>query len=278
MAANPDGPKTLHEYLTTPFMGEETMLDVGGTTGDRKVTLALKRIPKLEAEKARSPARCHVFYEAATFAAYLAKYGSKDVVVWADPVGEEFHASLDEKAERGFEHVSMEPQIHPLWAPWANLLARRTVPLDDFARHLSENRRTIHVPDARTLAYLFGQVKAAVSVEIHRGRGKDAVNGVIVRTKVQGAEQGKPDLVEIPDEIVVRSSLYVQTAQREIGLDLLVDATADGKVMVTVTAGTLAEAKVAVFEEMVDAVEKGVGSKATVCYGRPAMTPWQTLA
>lgn len=278
-APEPNPPRrTLQDYLTTPLEGEATTLNLGGGAGDRRVTLELKKVAKDEPEKARSPGRAHVFYEPASFAAYLAKNLTSDTVVWADPVAETFHAVLDDKASRGFETITMEPQTHPLWAPWKSLLDRRTVKIEDFARHLSENRRTIAMPEGRTLSYIFGQVKAAVSVEVHRGRGKDAVNGIVVRSKIEGATPGKPDLVEIPEEIVLHVALYVQSPQREIGLDLLVDATPDGCVTVTVTAGTLAEARVAAFEEMVEAVEKGIGGRAVVGYGHPSTEDWSTLA
>ena len=171
--------------------------------------------------------------------------------------------------------VTMKPQVHPLWKPWADI-AGTTVALEKFAQFVAQNRRAIVKPDGKEIALTLSQVRAVVNVTVERGRGKDAVNGLMVTTKIQGIE--KKEAVELPDEITLAVPLYVGTAKKEIELDLCIEADREGHVGVIVTAGTVAEAKVAAFEEMIAVVREGVkGLKATITLGKPKTGAWVYL-
>lgn len=268
----------LNELLTNVRVGEQTVFDVAGGPEARKLTVELRKLHPEEArppKRAESPAKKHEFFAAASLAAYLAKYGSEHTVVFADPNAEMIHAVLDERAKDGFEVLTMRPALHPLWKPWAEVAGRR-VPLRDFAQFVAQNRRVIVQPDGKSLTLMLSQVRASVSVEVQHGRGKEAVNGLMIKTKIQGVE--KQDSVEIPDEITIDVPLYVDTENRPIELDLCLEADRDGEVSVLVSAGTVAEARVAAFEDMVEVIRAGIADKgATVTFGRPQHGPWAYL-
>lgn len=268
----------LDEILQHVRVGEETVLDVAGGEKDRKLTVSMRKLLPEEPrapKRAESPRRVHEFLAAESLALYLRKYGGAETVVFADPANEIVAAVLREKAETGFEVVTMRPQVHPLWKPWADL-AGRAIALEDFAKHVSQHRRTILRPEGRDLALTLSQVRATVSVEIQRGRGKSATNGLLVTTEIKGQRQA--DVVELPDEIVLSVPLYVQTEPREVELDLCVEATSDGDVSVLVTAGTVAEARVEAFKEMVAVIQAAADSiGAVVTFGRPKHAAWDYL-
>lgn len=118
-------------------------------------------------------------------------------------------------------------------------------------------------------------MRAAVKVEIHRGRGKDAINGLVVTTEIQGSRAAEH--VELPDAIELRTPLYVGTAPVELELDLCVEADKDGEVSVLVTSGTLAEAKVQAFEAMVATIRAGLPAGAVLTLGAPQHEAWNYL-
>ena len=194
-------------------------------------------------------------------------------------VAERISAVIDERAPGGFETVKMTPQQHPLWRPWADLAGKK-IPVTTFAEFVMQNRRAIIEPDGKTLAFMLSQVRATVSVEIQKGRGKDAINGSVVKTSIQGQET--KEVVEIPDEITIRVPLYVGTGRKDIELDLCVEAERNGEVYVVVSAGTLAEARVKAFEEMVATIREAIedeegGGGATITYGSPEHGEWKYL-
>lgn len=267
----------LQEALTEVEIGTATAFKVADAIGGGKtLTLEARRLLPEEPrppKRAESPPCAHTFYSADSLGAYLAKYGSEKTVVFADHSGDTIFAVIDETAKTGFEIVAMKPGIHPLWKPWSDI-AGKTLPLKAFALFVAQNRRTIAKPDGRDLALLLSQVRASVTVQMEEGRGKNAVNGVMVTSKIQGKD--KTELVEIPDEIALIVPLYVGTEAKDVELDLCVDATPDG-VSVLVTAGTVAEAKVAAFEEMVGKV-RAAAPKALVTLGKPGHGAWAYLA
>jgi hypothetical protein len=264
----------LKKILEEIRVGEETVLDITGGEKDRKLTIAMR---KLHPEEARAPKRCeskarkHAFLAAKSLAAYIGAYGGPDTVVFADPEKEEISAVLDERAKDGFEVVTMKPQVHPLWAPWLDLANRRH-PLDTFAGFLAQHRRSI-VGDSREIVMLFSQIRASVKIEVQRGRGAKAINGVVCTTEIAG--QRKAEDVELPDTITVRAPLYVDTEPKEIELDLTVEAHGES-ISVLVSAGSIAEARVKAFEEMVEAV-RGSVKQGTFTFGRPSHAAWDYL-
>lgn len=267
----------LKKLLEEVRVGERTVFEVAKdgkslTVEQRKLLPEEPRAPL----RAESPPRAHEFLSARSLADYLARYGSKRTVVFADPGEEEIHAVIDEEAKDGFQVVSMKPKVHPLWQPWLDA-AGQAHEIKDFARFVLENRRAILSPDGRELALTLSQVRASVSVEIMAGRGRNSVNGIVVRSRVQSGQE-QSDLVDLPDTLTVRVPLFVDTQPKDVEVDLCVEATADGGVSVLVTAGTVEEARVRAFEEMVAQIREGTAALgAVLTFGQPKHAAWSYL-
>lgn len=265
----------IKDLIENSEVGAATTFDVVAAIDGGKKLIVEQRQLLPEAPRhpirASSPARAHTFATAASLAAYLVRYGGDNTVVFADAAEEKITAILDERAEKGFERLVMDPETHPLWMPWREAVSRR-MRIADLALLIRTNRRS--VSGGAALAALLSQVNADVKVERRSGQGKSAINGLVVTTKIQGTEQGMP--IDLPDTIFIVTPLYVGTAIRTIELDLLIDADRDGNVYATLTPGNLAEERVAAFEEMCAAVEKGFG-KGVFVYGTDATTEWKHL-
>lgn len=283
--------ETVKKLISTVTPGRETILDVAremvgeGEKATPKTSLVVSS-RKLNPEAPRaptrqeSPPRSHNFLSAKSLADYLSRYGSRETVVFADPHEETIQAVINETAEKGFEVVTMKPQTHPLWAPWEEKCGEK-MDIRDFARFVMENRRSISTPDGRELALTFSQVRASISVEVMAGRGQargqDSVNGLVVRTRVQSGQE-QSSMVELPDTITLSVPLYVDSPRRQVEVDLLVEAETDGRVSVTISAGTVAEARVACFEGMVADIRKAIQETgAVLTFGSVAHGQWGYL-
>lgn len=269
----------VEELLKDVRVGESTVLDIAGEGKDRRLTVELRKLlpekPRAP-ERKESPRRKHAFHSAASLADYLARYGSKDTVVFVDHGEAVISAILGEQSPSGFEIVTMAPQAHPLWEPWRDV-AGREMPIKDFAGFVMQNRRSVAKPDGRKLALDLQQIRGSVSVEIMAGRGRGAVNGLVVRSRVNaGAEQS--DTMDLPDTLTLKVPMFVDTLPRELELDLCIEAQADGSLTVLVSEGTVSEARVAAFNDMVERIRSGLkGVDALVTWGAPGHSEWAYL-
>lgn len=233
---------------------------------------------------AESPPRTHVFHSAQSLGDYLARYGRKETVVFADQQAEEFHAILHERGstndeknirQGGFEVVSMKPQEHPLWTPWREI-AGREMDVKEFAQFVTQHRRSVIRPEGKSLALLLSQVRTSTTIEAQTGRGRSSVNGVMVTTKVTGQNDQKEEIT-IPDSFTVKVPLYAETDPEEVELDITV-MPHHGGCNVLVSAGTVLEARIKAFEKMLRVVtEKTSDLGLVVTHGRPQHGVWATL-
>jgi len=230
--------------------------------------------------RAESPKRAHEFYEASALCDYIKKYGSEDTVVYADPVRYRVYAILEEKAETGFEVMILIPQIHPRFAPWYKLIGEGPVCLDEFVNFLRENRKAITTSgdlDGRALLLALSQVRASTKIELNRGRGVKALNGLTIRVNIQGTE--KDDLVELPEEIIISSPVFVGQEPRQVELDLILEGSRDGaSITAQISSADLREATIEAFEELYNGL---IGLReepgCTVLYGEPKHETWAYL-
>lgn len=236
---------------------------------------------RLNPEEPRPPVRseskpiAHLFYDVSSFIAYLSKYGGSNTVVFANPDNGSMQAVMDEKAKSGFEIITCKPMLHPLWRPWEELVSNdKSVSLDEFVSFLLQHRRV--VKNGRELALELGQITATTTVELHRGRGKSAVNGLIVKTKIQGQEA--TNLVELPDSITLECPIFVNTKVQVITIDLTIDVVESGqRVVVALSSGDLAAAKVSAIESMFAAMTALTEKGMTVSLGAPVYGQWEYL-
>lgn len=280
---------TIAQAIQTVPIGEATALSVVPDLelGGKRLVIESR---KLHAEAPRaptrreSPRRAHQLTTAESLGAYLTRYGSSSTVVFVDVENGVIHAILDEESAEGYERIPMKPALHPLWAPWDAILDEE-MSLDDFVKHIDKHRRVITSPDSTDLRLTLSQVRTTVSVEVNRGRGRTAVNGLMVTTKIEGGTT-KEAPVDLPDVLTLKVPLYAQTPELELELDLCLDSDSEGGVTVLVTGGTVAQARVKAFEAMVAVVQaaiteaakaKGV-EPAVLTWGKPEHADWAYLA
>ena len=81
----------------------------------------------------------------------------------------------------------------------------------------------------------------------------------------------------LPEEITIRTPLYIDTSPLEIPLDLTIEADTSG-ISVVVSSGTIADARVAAFQDMIEIIDKVAKEKTfTMTFGRPKHRPWEYL-
>lgn len=263
---------SIARLLRNVVTGEETIFDVG----EGKLAVSIQR---KQAEAPRPPvrveskAREHRFHSAESLRDYLAKFGTTDTVVFADVANETIHATLSEGASAGREIVSMRPVIHPLWQPWQNIIGT-PMTIETFAQFIAERRRSVLKPNGKELALMLSQIRATVSIEIQKGRGRKAINGLVVTSEIQGTQT--KENVDLPDEIIVRAPLFVQTEPLDVELDLCIEAKGED-VTVLVSEGTVAEARVTAFERMFAAIREGLPQGAICTFGAPSQRDWLYL-
>lgn len=274
------GAGMIGQLLRAVRPGQENIIDLvaeqlADGTPHKRVTLG-QRTLQAEAPKppqrAESPRRAHRFADLAGFVAYLRKYKSTegDTVVLADVGNQTIAATLDEKAVSGFEVVTLKPAVHPLFAPWADLLEAGQIEIGKFAEFLLANRRVVSSPDGMELVATFSQVRASVNTTIKRGIGNKSINGVMVTVEIAGESKAQP--VDLPNSITIQAPLFVGTSEQDIEIDLLLTSPSAGVIAVTLTSAGVLEARVAAFLDMLEAI-RGVEG-LTVGMGRPAVKPW----
>lgn len=268
---------TLDTLLRRVVDGQETVFDVATEAdGTRKVIVGQRKLQPeiLPPQRAESPARAHVLHTAAAVCDYVNEYGSDKTVILLDSTTLDGRIVLYEDADEGFEVLTFKPVVHPLFAEWEPMLTHR-VEVAIFAEFILGHRRQVIEPDGKTLAGIFSQVRADKTTEIHRGTGKNAINGVTVSVKISGKVQELP--VELPDTIQILVPLFVGMDPSVIEVDLLVQEF-DNKVYVSASAAGVLEAKHAAFAAMVEEIREGIEyEKATVGLGKIGHSQWAYL-
>lgn len=229
--------------------------------------------------RAESPRIANTFHEAAGFCRWLTREcqlrdQTNAMAVFIDAPNARAYAVLDEDADEGYEVVSLVPQVHPRWAPWATLLNKR-LSLDQLCDHVRDNRRSI--ADGRELVFALTQVRASTEVILESGRGKKALNGLMIRTTIQGVKG--EHAVELPDTITVRSPIFVGSDPVDIELELILEGSSDGtSVMARFASADIREATIAGFEAISERLLRLESEIAVVvAFGVPEHKPWEYL-
>jgi hypothetical protein len=273
-----------HLIRTVP-PGKESAIDVAdklledGRT-QRTLVITSRNVnpePPVAPVKSPSPKRSHIVYDIEGFRDYLAKFGSENTVVFADPGNGEMTAIIDELAATGFEAIKFIPQIHPIFAPWNTALSVvGGIKIKDFVDFLANNRRAIVEPPGRELVFLLSQVRLSRKVEIHQGDRSTSVNGILVETSIQGKTEN--DFVEVPETIKVHSPIYLNTDIQHVEIDITLGGNEQTGVVVKLSAGDLIQKKSDLFDQMLVQLKNGLKEGITVTTGHPAHTDWKTLA
>lgn len=271
----------LEDFLRNVERGQENVMDIVKDVADgkEKITVclgnrALQPEPPKERDRAESPRRWHEFHAMEGFCEYLKKNKGDNMVVFAHVEKQEFAAVLNDKAARGFEIVTMRPQVHPLWLPWDNLINESPVGVKDFAKFLLSHRRQLTGERAREVILDFSQVRAASAVTLESGVGKHCVNGLMIETKIQGAKGS--ETFALPDSIFITAPLFVGLDPQTIEIDILLDMALAANVSGVVVTATSADAEtktIEAFDSMVEQLKSEVDG-VVVAMGRPDYMAW----
>lgn len=230
------------ELIRVPREGTETVfellneLNTDGSAGGRRLVIENRQLQREHVPPviAKAKARAHVFHQIDAFAKYL----NESSVVLADVDRRQICAVLDESVETDREIVTYEAKIHPRFLPWFAMLDS-AVSVKKFAIHCMKHRRTVADPDGRDLALTMQQIKASKNIERWEGVGNGSINGVRVELTVNSEKRG--ELVQIPDDIVIESPVFIDGDTQQIRIDLTIDEI-DGTTIVYCTSSDIEQA------------------------------------
>ena len=260
--------------------GKETLLEVASRQLEendaKQITLAIQKrelYPEEPVEKAKasSPKRHHIFHDAEGFAAYLAKYKTDDTVVMVDVAARRAVAVINEKADKGFEHIILSPVIHPKFQPWLNIFGDMNK-IRNFVDFLGENRRTVIEPDGKELALLLSQVKVSTKTTLHRGSGRQSINGIVCEMEICGQKQSEE--LQIPETIIIETPIFVSCDPVKLEVDINIDSNGE-LVVVTCLCPDLTQAFIDTFDEMLKVVRDI--PEVLVTLGKPDYENWKRV-
>lgn len=274
----------LQEFLETVEVGKATTISVAkDNEKGLKVTCEMRALqpePPKQPPRAESHARAHTFLTPEAMGTYLAKYGSADTVIYADPDALRISAILKETQENGIELLTMATEVHPAAEPWKKI-AGETVELSAFLDVVLLNRRAVTDPSPAELVMMLSQIKASKKVEAMRGRGVSHTNGLMVEVQLQGVTD-KGVAVDLPDKMVINVPLFFGTPGMKIELDLTVDVSMANdipKVYVRISGTQWREAELAAFDAMNRKVTEVAGNGVGLAVvGRPSHKRWEYLS
>lgn len=261
----------LHDALIKPK--DTTVLEVariltpeGEPLGTRLEIVQKEPDPVL----ARSAQAAHWFFDVDTFTHYLNQYAvSGQCLVLADQKALHVSAVLDETATLGGRQVvTYKLLTHPLFAPWEAVIGT-PMTLDALIKMLRVHRRS--VLNGKEILFDLSQIRASEEVTVHKGTGRRALNGLLVKTDIKGAKG--EELVELPESIALTLPLFVGSPATTIELDLLLQVR-KGEVTAVLTNGDLQVVRLQEFDRVVEQVRSGVTIEAVIGLGSVVTAPW----
>lgn len=283
--SNQGNRSVLEDVLRSVQKGQENVIDIAEKTledGKKAVVVCLgnrtlQPEPPKAPDRAESPRRAHVFHAMEGFCAYLKDVKTEHTIVFADVAAGTFYAVIDDRAAKGFEKIVMDPQAHPLWAPWRKSLGKPQY-VKDFAKFLLANRRQLTGDKAKELISDFSRVRAASEVTMESGAGKNCVNGLLIRTKIQGA-RGDSETYELPDSFAVRAPLFVGLEATDIEIDIMLepaDPTGASGVLITLSSADATTKTIEAYETMCQQVKEEVPD-IVIAMGEPQHDKWDYI-
>jgi hypothetical protein len=214
--------KTLDQVICDAEANRKTVFEVVENLekGGKRLEVSFIDQKPVPVEPVPSPAkkRAHEFNDIEGLGAYLQKYGTDATVVLGDVNALEARVSLSEwEGDGGHEVLTYKPVFHPAFATWMQIVGR-TIPVLDFASFVMANRR--FVEGGRSLALLFSQMRASKQIEIAQGKGKKAINGVMVTIEISGTRT--EEFQELPETLAINVPVFLQSETSRVELDLLV--------------------------------------------------------
>jgi len=278
------GNECLAEFLRVVGQGNEhgievvRQLDPDGKNDTKLTMVNRKLLPEQprEYDKARSPKRAHVFYEVKGFIEYVQREGvNGQIVVLADAGKSLITAILNDRNQKGgFEVIRLQPQIHPLFKPWYLLLSSAgKISLPEFVRFILKYKRSVVTPEPTELLTSFSQLRASRKSEIAEGVGKNSLNGVMVRTKIQGTEHDVE--VDLPDVIRIKVPLFMGLPEQGLDIDFLLGVNSQDSIFIEAVSADVDKAIIDSFEQMIDQCRVIEG--AVVALGSNVVDDWDVV-
>lgn len=266
---------TLRDILEGRLKGKSAVMEVLDAAEGKTLDVKIRDVHEEEPPIGRALRRNHCFGNVNGLMDYLFDYKSENTVVFADPENLSMEIVLDEDSSWRQEVVGMRPAVHPLWKPWRGICGNsdNLRNIVDFLRH---NRSQIIEPNGRELVLTLSQIKGSTEFELHEGIGNGSVNGLLIKSKVQGNKD--TGLVELPESIKIRCPIFVDQKEVDTEIDLILETKmADGKpvVLATLNASDLRTAELEQFQEMCQGVSEFCKENDLVfTYGRCAYRDW----
>lgn len=236
-------------------------LDSEGDTDGKKLVIEQRELQPEEPiirEIDRAAKRGHIFYDVGRFCDYLNREANIDrLTVLMNPHTYVAAAVLDEDDAQDRELIELRLSEHTILKDWRSEIFDRQVDVLQFAKFVMRHRRCVVDPPGRELAMLFSQVTMSKAVNVERGQGAKAVNGIMCTVEISGQKQSVP--VELPEMITVRLPLFIgDNEEFELEVDLLVEATGDDSVAVFATASGLDDAKAESMDTVLGILRSGL--------------------
>ena len=288
MSEDKENSNQVKDIIRTVLEGDETVFDFkesdAGTPA--KLNITRQRLPELaapETEKARSPRRTHRFSTLDGFTNYINKFKTANSVVFANAGEIEAECVIDELAADGFEIVLYSPMFHPRFDAW-NAWLNKYKDVLEFSDFVMQNRTDVTAIDGksdksagRTLALIFSQLTTSNQVTINAGKGVDALNGIIVQTKIGGGKV-QDEVMDLPEQITITVPPFLLDEDIDLPIDISIKAKSQKSdetgVLIMLTCSELKTQVAQKFIEEITSIEiKGV----TVTFGQTNHRDWDTV-
>lgn len=267
--------ESLENILRGRLIDKSAVMTVLNEGNGQKLDVQIRNVHAEEREIQSKRRRSHTFGSVDGMLRYLERYKTKHTVIFADPSSMEMTVVVDESTEKVQEILSMCPLVHPLWLPWVDVCGA-TLELRALVDFLRSNRRAIIRPDGRELVLALSQIKSSTEIELHEGRGNGSINGVLIKSKIQG-NQGA-STVDLPDSITVESPIFIDEPKHEVEIDLTLDSKIrDGKptVFAALNSADLKSGELSLFESMCERVHKfATDNEIVFSFGESQYRDW----
>ena len=239
--------------------------------GKENVTLELVR-KRIMPERMESPARAHIFYDAVGFSKYVEREKQTDTVIFADVENSVIYAVLNDRAEKGFEKVSLAPPYHPEFKLLKETLLDSSMDIMRFARNLMRNRNVLagEPEKAKQLAMMMQQITVSSKITACFGVGAKSVNGIMCTTEAKAGVA--EEQIELPDSVAVEVPIYINTDPVQFDIDLTITANKAGQVDIATDNPEMNVRKYEVFQGILEKVRE-VGD-VIVTLGVPITSEW----
>ena len=241
--------------------------------GKEQIRVSLER-KKVMPERMESPSRAHEFHDKDGFIKFLQVNKTDNTIIFADVEEVSITAILDDKAQKGFEWVTLRPPYHPQFEMLDDTLLDKTLKIANFAAAVMRNREIIKASgaySAKDIALIMQQITIASETTQFIGDGKTAVNGIVTKTKISAGAVAENQL-QIPDSFNVQVPIYINTLPQLFPVDITISSNR-GEVFAVVDCPELKVKKYEVFRNIMDEIELAAAG-IMVVYGKSLTRSW----